>query len=245
MAIVTTQLDKFLVVYFSGVQTLSYYSLGSMITTQLHSIFSSASGWIFPVVSKKDALNEPVKKLFFDAQTILLGIGFSAIFVFLLLEERILKIWLGDQTYANSIKYIRLFVFYNLFLLVNIMPYYFLNGTAHVKYNTLSEFLTKVLNIGGMLLMANFLGIEGLIWGLILSMVIASPIKLSFTKVHALRINNVGWGLESIVCPSLLVLCFFVDNPLMIGFLIVLFVVVFSRVYLVNGSLIKVSRSYE
>ena len=91
--------------------------------------------------------------------------------------------WLGDQTYANSIKYIRLFVFYNLFLIVNIMPYYFLNGTGHVKYNTLSEFLTKVLNIGGMLLMANYLGIEGLIWGLILSMVIASPIKSSFTNV--------------------------------------------------------------
>lgn len=245
MAIVTTQLDKFLVVYFSGVHTLSYYSLGSMITTQLHSIFSSASGWLFPVVSKKDALNEPLKKLFFDAQTILLGIGFLAIFVFLLLEEPILKMWLGDQTYANSINYIRLFVFYNLFLIVNIMPYYFLNGSGHVKYNTLSEFLTKILNIGGMLLMANFLGIEGLIWGLILSMVIASPIKSSFTNVHALRINNVGWGLESIVCPSLLVLYFFIENPLLKGFLILTVVVVFFRVYVVNGSLIKVSKSYE
>lgn len=245
MAIVTTQLDKFLVVYFSGVQTLSYYSLGSMITTQLHSIFSSASGWIFPVVSKKDALNEPLKKIFFDAQTILLGIGFSAIFVFLLLEEPILKMWLGDQTYANSIKYIRLFVFYNLFLIVNIMPYYFLNGTGHVKFNTLSEFLTKVLNIVGMLLMANYLGIEGLIWGLILSMVIASPIKLSFTNIYALRIHNVGWGLESIVCPSLLISCFFIENSLIAGFLFFLVVVVFYKVYLVNGSLMKVSRFYE
>ncbi len=239
MAIVTTQLDKFLVVYFSGVHTLSYYSLGSMITTQLHSIFSSASGWIFPVVSKKDALNEPLKKLFFDAQTILLGTGFTAIFVFLLLEEPILKMWLGNQTYENSIEYIRLFVFYNLFLVVNIMPYYFLNGTGHVKYNTLSEFVTKILNIGGMLIMANYLGIEGLIWGLILSMVIASPIKTSFTNVFALRIKNVGWGLESIVCPSLLVLCFLIDNPFMIGFLILLFLFVFFKVYLVNSSLIK------
>lgn len=239
MAIVTTQLDKFLVVYFAGVNTLSYYSLGSMITTQLHSIFSSASGWIFPVVSKKDALNEPLKKLFFDAQTILLGIGFSAIFVFLLLEEPILKMWLGDLTYTNSIKYIRLFIFYNLFLIVNIMPYYFLNGTGHVKYNTLSEFLTKILNIGGMLLMANFLDIEGLIWGLILSMVIASPIKLSFTNVYAIRIKNLLWGLESIICPSLLILCFFIENSLMVSFLIIIAVVIFYKVYLANGSLVK------
>ena len=245
MAIVTTQLDKFLVVYFSDVHTLSYYSLGSMITTQLHSIFSSASGWIFPVVSKKDALNEPLKRLFFNAQTILLGLGFSAIFVFLLLEEPILKMWLGDQTYANSIEYIRLFIFYNLFLIVNIMPYYFLNGTGHVKYNTLSEFIIKIFNIGGMLLMVNFLGIQGLIWGLILSMVIALPIKASITNVYALRIKNMGWGLESIICPSLLVLCFIIDNLLIRGCIILLAAVVFFRVYLVNGSLIKVWKSHE
>lgn len=239
MAIVTTQLDKFLVVYFSGVHTLSYYSLGSMITTQLHSIFSSGSGWIFPVVSKKEALNEPVKKLFFDAQTILLGTGFSAIFIFLLLEEPILKMWLGEQTYANSINYIRLFIFYNLFLIVNIMPYYFLNGTGHVKHNTLSEFLMKILNIGGMLLMANFMGIEGLVWGLILSMIISSPIKLSLTKIHALKMHNKGWGLESIICPSLLISFFFIESPILRGFLALSVVFVFFRIYVIDGTLVK------
>lgn len=245
MAIVTTQLDKFLVVYFSGVQTLSYYSLGSMITTQLHSIFSSASGWIFPVVSKKDALSEPLKKLFFNAQTILLGLGFSAIFVFLLLEEPILKMWLGDDTYANSIRYIRLFIFYNIFLIINIMPYYFLNGTGHVKHNTLSEFIIKILNIGGMLLMTNFLGIEGLIWGLILSMVIASPVKASITNVHALKIKNVGLGLESIICPSLLILCFLIENPIIRSCILLSAVAAFYKIYLVRGSLIKVGKSHD
>jgi O-antigen/teichoic acid export membrane protein len=232
MAIGTTQLDKFIVAYFSGLATLSYYSLGSMLQTQIHSLFVSAASWLFPAVSKKHAKDEPLIEFYNNAQGVLIAFGFFCIITFLCVEKPIVTFWLGPELYAKSIVYIRLFLYYNLFLLLNIIPYFFLNGTGHVKYNTLSELTTKLLNIVGMIIFFKLWGTPGLVWGLIFSMVVATPIKTSLTKRYALNEKSNLFQLGSIVACSCIILVFETENIVGKALLIVLFLGLFYRIYL-------------
>lgn len=237
MAIATTQFDKFIVVYFSGLETLSYYSLGSTLQTQIHLLFVSVASWLFPTVSKKNAKNEPLQDLYNNAQTALLTFGFLSIIFFLCFEKIIVTVWLGPEIYAKSIVYIRLFLYYNLFLLLNVVPYFFLNGTDHVKYNTLSEFITKALNIAGMIFLFSLIGAKGLVWGLIFSMMIATPIKIGMTKLYALREKNTFLSIESISCNICLILAFEITSIYFKTVLIIIFLVLYYVLYLQKSSI--------
>lgn len=211
LAIITTQTDKLIVAYFSGVQTLSYYSLGSLLTTQIHGVFSSISAWVFPSASKKSSEGKPLIFFYRKVELMLAGFGFACLITFLIIQKPLLTYWLGSDTYSKSIGFIKIFVYYNLFLLLNIMPYYFLNGAGFVRLNTVGELITKILNIIGMVLCYLILGTKGLIWGLVFSMLLATPIRISVLYAYAFKNKNIWTGIEAIFCPTLIVLIFEMD----------------------------------
>jgi O-antigen/teichoic acid export membrane protein len=194
-AIVTTQVDKLVVATFYTVSGLAYYSLGSTVTTQIHGIFSSASGWVFPTVTKQVALNRPLLRSYYTAEVLMLGMGYGVISLLLLFQDQIFTAWLGTETYENAKIYIKLFLYYNLFLLCNILPFYYLNGSGHVRYNTLSELVTKVLNLGSLMAGFTLLGVRGLILGLISSMIPATLFKLFLLRKALFpRINTMFYA---------------------------------------------------
>ena len=102
-----------------------------------------------------------------------------------------------------------------MFLLPNIIPYYFLNGAGFVKYNTLSEFILKILNITSMVIFYNYLGATGLVWGLIVSTAFVLPLKTALSNRFALGIANRWYGFESLCTGTCLVICF-LNNDLAI-----------------------------
>lgn len=208
LAIGSSQADKFVVAYYSGVQTLSYYSLGYMVMTQVHSVYSSLASWIFPVVSKKSTKGESLNEMYHNAEAILLTFGFLSILFLVGLEKPILTLWLGQEVYEKAAEYIYLFLYYNVFLLLNILPFFFLNGSGEAKYNTYSEFFTRSLNLIGMFALYSLMGNMGLIWGHVISMLISTPIKISLMKKFVTHQKNRYFGVESLVSGICLILLF-------------------------------------
>jgi O-antigen/teichoic acid export membrane protein len=215
LVVFTVQIDKFIVAAYSGVEVLSYYSLGAMLASQIHSIFVSVSSWVFPAVVKKSEANEPLEPFFKNANTLLLILGFGSIVSILFLEKPIFTLWLGAETYSKSTVYIQLFLFFNLFLLPNIIPHFFLNGSGYVRQNTVSELVFKGLNILSMVVFYFLMGNTGLVWGLIISSAIATPIRIWLVQKLVLKEESKWWGFESILTSLGITLFFIVDNLLL------------------------------
>jgi O-antigen/teichoic acid export membrane protein len=239
MAIGTGQADKFIVAYFSGVQTLSYYSIGYMLMGQLHAVFSTAISWIFPVVSKKFTTGLSMKTLLKNAQAIFLTFGFGILITLLFVQKPVFTLWLGNETYQNSSRYITLFIYYNLALLINIIPYYFLNGSGYAKFNTYSELISRTINISGMILLFNFIGNDGLVWGHIVAMLISAPIKTSLVQKFVVKEKATVIGIDSFVC-CLLIIAFFESENLTLRIIwVAVFIWTFYSLYIKSANISK------
>jgi O-antigen/teichoic acid export membrane protein len=244
LAIGSSQADKFIVAYFSGVQVLSYYSLGYMLMTQVHAVFSTAIGWIFPVVSKKHTEGNSLKQLRDNAQAIFLAFGFGSLLIILFMQRPLFTLWLGEETYQNSSRFITLFLYYNLAMLVNIIPFFFLNGSGFARYNTYSEFITRSANIAGMVIFYHILGIEGLIWGHIVGMVVATPVKTHLMSTYVIQENNKFLSIQSTFCCVLVIVIFEMSNPGIKLLSLVVFIWVFYYLY-VRPAQIKTILKHE
>jgi O-antigen/teichoic acid export membrane protein len=237
MAVFTTQIDKLVVVSTAGLQTLTYYSLGSMLAMQFHSIFFSVSSWVFPIVSEKTAKKEPLEGLYRDSQALLQLFGLSSLVVFLLLEKQILTLWLGSAVYERSIEYIRVFIYYNFFLLLMILPNFFLNGSNNLKQNTLSEFVLKILNILFMIIFYYLFGTIGLVWGLVISTAIVVPFKISQVERYVLFEESEFLNVKTILCATMLILGLQTDYFLAKIVFCLLFLAFFYDVFLRKATL--------
>jgi O-antigen/teichoic acid export membrane protein len=230
MAVFTTQVDKLIVVSTAGLQ--------------FHSIFFSVSSWVFPIISEKTAKREALGKLYCDSQALLQLFGLGILVILLLLEREILTLWLGSSVYEKSSEYIRVFVYYNFFLLLMILPNFFLNGSSNVKQNTLSEFVLKVLNILFMVSFYYLFGTIGLVWGLVISTAIVVPLKIAQVEKYVLFEKTEFLNIKSIVSATMLILSFQIDQffgKITFGLLfLVFFYLVFLRKISVQSWLSKI-----
>jgi O-antigen/teichoic acid export membrane protein len=231
-AIITTQADKFIVAIYSGVTSLTFYSLGSVVTTQVHSVFSSLSGWVFPVVSRKSSMDQSISAYFAKAEFALYTFGFACLSIALSFEDSLFTLWLGPDTYRQSAIFIRLFLYYNALLLVNILPFYFLNGAGHVRINTFTEFLMKVFNVVGMSVGYPLLGNEGLVWGLIVSMVPSTIFKQYMLHRYASGRVRLPHLIGTAACPLLFIGLFEACSPLFWAFNAISFLLIYYLLFI-------------
>jgi O-antigen/teichoic acid export membrane protein len=231
LALVALQVDKFIVTKYFGLEILSYYSIGYMISSQLHVLFVALSGWIFPEVAARVERNESINSLYYNMRFLLVGFGLSVILVMFILKDFVFELWLGPVIYQKSARYISTFLLYEAFLLLNIIPFYFLNGSGREKLNTFFEFLSKILNIILMIVFFNWLGAIGLVWGLVASMIIAVPIQACFLYSKVLPGKKWFQGLSLIIPSAALVGALVVDQIWLKGILMMLMIYSFKRIY--------------
>ena len=121
--------DKLVVAYFTDVKTMGYYSIGSLIGTQIHNFFLAFGGFIFPRVSFKLAANASIEHLYFLSRAIVALLGWSIIGFLILFGDIIFKLWLGYDTFINSIYFIKLYLVFEAGMLLIIVPFYFINSS--------------------------------------------------------------------------------------------------------------------
>jgi O-antigen/teichoic acid export membrane protein len=135
----------------------------------------------------------------------------------------IFKQWLGEEVFSQSYPFISLFLCYEMLLVLNIIPYYFLNGAGFVRLNTWFEIFTKALNLAGMFLFYQYFGVFGLIYGLLASLVISIPIQNYFLSKKVLLEAKPYKSILTVIPSLLSILLFNISSPILFIIVIILF----------------------
>jgi O-antigen/teichoic acid export membrane protein len=179
--------DKLVVAYFTDVKTLGYYSIASLISIQIHNFFLSFGSFIFPRVSFKLAANKDIKGIYIISRAIVALIGWSMILFLILFGDFIFEMWLGHETFLNSIYFIKFYLVFEAAILLIIVPYYFINGTNSIKLNSLFELVIRSSHFLAMLLGFQLAGVNGIIYGLIVSTLINIPFQYFYFHKHIIK----------------------------------------------------------
>jgi len=169
--------DKLVVAYFTDVKTLGYYSIASLIGSQIHNFFLSFGSFIFPRVSFKLAENKDVARIYYVSRSIIALLGWMLIGFLIVCGDFIFKLWLGQETFTNSIYFIKLYLVFESGMLLIIVPFYFINGTSYIRLNSLFELVIRSTHFLAMLAGFYVAGVNGIIYGLIVSTVVNIPFQ--------------------------------------------------------------------
>lgn len=204
VTIISSQMDKFIVAQYVGLKVLAFYSLGTMIFNQLHAVFSAAASWLFPKISAKTEKKESTISLFNQARFVLITVSMTLLLLLLLSGKIIFPLWLGEETYKQSRFFLNGFIAYEGLVVLSIVPYYFMLGSGAIKYNTLGEVGFKIFNIICMILLFYSVGINGILYGLILSIIVYIPIQNRLIQRVVFN-NRKGFKMEDflILSPSI------------------------------------------
>lgn len=204
LGICASQLDKIIIGAWVNTVELAYFSIGFLVYSQMHSVFSSSVSWIFPKISQSGKIGIETKRTYFDLQLITIGFGTFCILCIFFLRNIIFKIWLDEDTFYNSINYISAFLCLNLVILPTIVPYYLLNGGGYIKLNTYFKFFIVIVNIISISIGFKLGGIYGIIIGKFFSPIIISSINRSIVHKKILEIPDYLSGFYLLCLPFLI-----------------------------------------
>jgi O-antigen/teichoic acid export membrane protein len=187
--------DKLVVAYFTDVKTLGYYSIASLIGTQIHNFFLAFGSFIFPRVSFKLAANKDIDRIYFISRSIVALLGWTLAGFLILFGDFIFELWLGNETFYNSIYFIKLYLVYEAGMLLIIVPFYFINGTQHIKLNSLFELIIRSTHFLSMLSGYYLAGVNGIVYGLICSTFVNIPFQYFYFHKKILQEPNSFQGI--------------------------------------------------
>lgn len=169
--------DKLMVAYFTDIKTMGYYSIASLIGSQIHNFFLSFGSFIFPRVSFKLAEKKDIARIYFVSRSIIALSGWSIIVFLILAGDLIFRLWLGTETFINSIYFIKLYLVFEAGMLLIIVPFYFINGTLYIRLNSLFEVTIRSSHFLATLAGFYLAGVNGMLFGLILSTFLNIPFQ--------------------------------------------------------------------
>jgi O-antigen/teichoic acid export membrane protein len=207
--------DKLVVAYFTDIKTLGYYSVASLIGSQIHNFFLSFGSFIFPRVSFKLAEKKDIAGIYFVSRGIIALLGWALIVVLVFSGDFIFKVWLGEETFINSVFFIKLYLVFEAGMLLIVVPFYFINGTQHIKLNSLFELVIRSTHFFAMLCGYYFMGINGVVYGLIFSTCVNIPFQYYFFHKRVLPNLSVYQALY-VIFPVLVLLLIILSAQLYI-----------------------------
>ncbi len=169
--------DRIIIGQLSDLKTVGYYSIAALVGSQIHNVLLTFGSFVFPKVSVNNALNKGSSQIYFVSRFLINGLGWSVIIFLILFGSIIFRWWLGASVFNECQHYIRLYLAFEAVVLLVIVPYHFFNGSYYVKMNSLFEMVLKSMSIIGMYSFYIFLGVEGLLWALILVTIVNIPFQ--------------------------------------------------------------------
>jgi len=184
------QLDRFVVAAFLGTETVAYYVLATTIANQFHLAFEAVVGWLFPKVARMKEVIKDTRVYFHTLRSFSVGLSLLGILVIYVLSQPVFLFWLGPETFHNMIGFFYLFLVFEAFLILTIVPKFYLNGIKAMRLVTSMEFVYKASMIVGLCALFAIYGTaESLIWGQILALVITVPFTFALLNQSVLKEN--------------------------------------------------------
>lgn len=180
--------DKLLIAKLTDTKTYGYYYIASMLCTNIHNVLLSFGNFSFPRVSYKLASQKNIYGLYIFSRATLTMLGWTICFGLIVFGDFFFKIWLGAETYSNSIFYIKLYLVYEAVMLMIIIPFQFTNGSKFIWLNSLFEILIRSSHILAMMIGSYLYDINGILYGLIIASIFNIPYQ--YYKLHRLVIQK-------------------------------------------------------
>jgi O-antigen/teichoic acid export membrane protein len=185
--------DKLLIAVVADIKVLGYYSIATLIGSQIHNFFLAFGSFVFPRVSFKLSSKSEIIPLYFVSRSLVVLPGWLIIGFLVLFGDAIFKFWLGAEVFAHSIFFIKAYLVFEAGMLLIIVPFYFINGTALVKLNSVFESIIRSSHFIAMLAGYYLAGVNGILYGLIFSTFLNIPFQYYFFHKKILR---KGFGLQ-------------------------------------------------
>jgi O-antigen/teichoic acid export membrane protein len=210
--------DRLIIGYLTDLKTVGYYSIAALIGSQIHNILLAFGSFVFPKVAAYNMLNKSTKNVYYLSRFLIAVSGWVIIIFLLLSGDLIFKWWLGETTYLHAIVYIKLYLAFSAVILLIIIPYHFINGSASVKLNSLFEAILRSAHIAGMILAYHFYGMTGLLWALILITLVNIPMQYLLFHKTILGIREVKEAFLPVL-PAVVII-FIAVSPLWAGLIL-------------------------
>ncbi len=245
ISVVAYQADRFIIAIFLGPAIAGYFILASTITNHMHMAFGAVVSWLFPKVARKKESGENIVIYFQTLRGFSVGISLLAIFVAYLFYEPLFTLWLGPEKFQKMGDYFRLFLIYEAFLVMTIVPLFYLNGLKLLKFITSLEFMYKIGILVGMVVSFwIFRTAQSLIIGQIVALSILIPIEYLLINQRLLKDH---WMLETTVTmlPSFLISAIIIFDQIGITFGLGLITVLVYYLYYLNKKRFKIKLLLE
>lgn len=233
ISVLAYQIDRFVIAIFLGPAITGYYILASTIINHMHMAFGAVVSWLLPKISRKKELDTNITGYFTSLRSFSIGFGLLAILVTYLVYEPIFILWLGPDKFSKMGEYFRLFLIFETFLVMTIVPLFYLNGIKMLKFITSLELMYKTgVIIGLFVAFAIVPTAESIIIGQIIALIILIPVEYFLINN---KILFSAWYKESLVAfiPSMLLsLVIITTNWYIITALIIAAIIAFKSYYL-------------
>lgn len=242
--IITFQCDRFFVVTYIGLATLTYYGLVATMFNHIHMGFNAIAPWLAPKITKLKTQGKDIKELYLTTRNFSLLISLTALLIFSIVNAPILKLFLSIDKYQHAAGFIKLFTLFELFFVYAIVPNYFLNasGNERLYFKIVIFYCSAIIlgMLGGYYIKRSAEGIlEGLTIGTAISMFIQNWIidKMIFND-EGLQDSIILFLPVMMIVLSIIVTTLFLKLILILLSLVSLYFV-FIKYFKINLNLIK------
>lgn len=235
--------DRLIIGYLTDLKTVGYYSIAALIGSQIHNILLAFGSFVFPKVAAYNMLNKSTRNVYYLSRFLIAVSGWTIIITLLLSGDVVFRWWLGEDTYLHAIGYIKLYLAFAAVILLIIIPFHFINGSAAVKLNSFFEAILRSTHIAGMILAYHFYGMTGLLWALILTTLVNIPMQYFLFHKIILGIREAKEAFLPVL-PAIVVVCIAV-SPLWAGLVLtgvfawLVRVIYYDRISVFAAQLIK------
>jgi O-antigen/teichoic acid export membrane protein len=233
VSVAAYQVDRFVIAYALGPVTAGYYILASTIANHMHMAFGAMASWLFPKVSRQKEMLPETLTYFHTLRGFTTGVALFSIFVASLLYKPFFTLWLGPEKFAKMGTFFALFLMYEAFLILSIVPQFYLNGIKMLRFITVLEFIYKSGILVGMFIAFSLIPTgESLLLGQIVALIILMPVEYFLVNRRILHDHAFGETFITML-PSLFVvlIIYFTRIPVTVT-LSIAAVFIFVRYYL-------------
>lgn len=242
--VITFQCDRFFVLTYIGLSTLTYYGLVATMFNHIHMGFSAIVPWLAPKVTRLKTQGVDSKELYMTSRNLCLVISLSVLLVFSMVSAPLLKMVISIDKYNHTVEYIKLFTLFELFFVYTIVPGSYLNAGGHEKLNFyIVLFYCTVIIIGILTGYKIYKTAEGILIGLIAATAIA--VFVQNLIISKKTFSEKGWAATFIlILPALMIsICIISEGVLLKSVLFILSLIslylVFIRYNSINLNLVK------
>lgn len=205
ISVLAYQLDRFVVAIFLGPAITGYYILASTIINHMHMAFGAIVSWLLPKISRMKETNSNINLYFTSLRSFSIGFGLISIFATALFYEPVFRLWLGDDKFSKMNEFFKLFLIFEAFLLMTIVPLFYLNAVKMLKFITSMELLYKSGVIIGLFVAFAIVPTgNSIIIGQIIALILLIPLEYYFINRKVLFDSSFKESIITII-PSLLV----------------------------------------